>query len=217
MAKNEVLLEVTEKHLNTGLRGVPVGTCRTSFVTPSEGVHYCGYPITELASFEPEDIIYLLFNKELPTAEQSVAIRQDLASRAAIPGDLESVLKTLPKFGHPMDWLSVGIHTLGMLETTNDWKEDALNLIARMPRLMGLIFRIREGREENIPADDTSLSMVERFVRTLDIDDADDEKMKQIISTYLVLHMDHGGGNLSTFAGKAIASSKATLYSSISS
>ena len=215
MADKEVLLEVTEDHLNTGLRGVPVGTCRTSFVTPSEGVHYCGYPITELATFEPEDIVYLLFNKELPTQEQSVAIRQDLAARAALPGDLESVLKSLPKFGHPMDWLSVGIHTLGMLETTNDWKEDALNLIARMPRLMGLIFRIREGREENIPADDTSLSMVERFVRTLDLHGADDEKMKQIISTYLVLHMDHGGGNLSTFTGKAIASSKATVYSSM--
>jgi len=215
MAENEVLLEVTEKHLNTGLRGVPVGTCRTSFVTPTEGVHYCGYPITELATFEPEDIVYLLFNKELPNAEQSVAIRQDLASRAALPGDLESVLKTLPKFGHPMDWLSVGIHTLGMLETTNDWREDALNLIARMPRLMGLIFRIREGREQDIPADDTSLSMVERFVRTLDLHDTDPVKMSQIISTYLVLHMDHGGGNLSTFVGKATASSKATVYSSM--
>jgi len=215
MADKEVLLEVTEDHLNTGLRGVPVGTCRTSFVTPSEGVHYCGYPITELATFEPEDIVYLLFNKELPTPEQSVEIRKDLASRAALPGDIESVLKALPKFGHPMDWLSVGIHTLGMLETTNDWKEDALNLIARMPRLMGLIFRIREGREQNIPADDTSLSMVDRFVRTLDLHEADDSKMKQIISTYLVLHMDHGGGNLSTFAGKAIASSKATVYSSM--
>ncbi len=215
MANNEVLLEVTEDHLNTGLRGVPVGTCRTSFVTPSEGVHYCGYPIAELATFEPEDIVYLLFNKELPTQEQSVAIRQDLAARATLPGDLESVLKSLPKSGHPMDWLSVGIHTLGMLETTNDWKEDALNLIARMPRLMGLIFRIREGREENIPADDASLSMVERFVRTLELHGADDEKMKQIISTYLVLHMDHGGGNLSTFTGKAIASSKATVYSSM--
>ena len=215
MAENEVLLEVTEKHLNTGLRGVPVGTCRTSFVTPTEGVHYCGYPITELATFEPEDIVYLLFNKELPNAEQSVAIRQDLASRAALPGDLESVLKTLPKFGHPMDWLSVGIHTLGMLETTNDWREDALNLIARMPRLMGLIFRIREGREQDIPADDTSLSMVERFVRTLDLHETDPVKMSQIISTYLVLHMDHGGGNLSTFVGKATASSKATMYSSM--
>ncbi|HJL97029.1 MAG TPA: citrate/2-methylcitrate synthase [Candidatus Poseidoniaceae archaeon] len=215
MTNNEVLLEITEKHLNTGLRGVPVGTCRTSFVTPSEGVHYCGYPITELAKFEPEDIVYLLFNKELPNAEQSAAIRQDLAARSALPGDVESVLKTLPKSGHPMDWLSVGIHTLGMIDTTNDWMEDALNLIARMPRLMGLIFRIRDGREQNIPADDPTLSMVDRFVNTLDLHDSDNAKMRQIISTYLVLHMDHGGGNLSTFAGKAIASSKATVYSAM--
>ena len=210
-----MLLELTDKHLNIGLRGVPVGTCRTSFVTPTEGVHYCGYPIRELASFEPEDIVYLLMNKELPNASQSQEIRKDLASRAKIPGDLESVLSTLPKFGHPMDWLSVGIHTLGMFETTDDWKEDALNLIARMPRLMGLIFRIREGRDSNIPEDDTSLSLVDRFINTLGLQNVDHGVMKRVISTYLILHMDHGGGNLSTFTGKAVASGKATVYSSI--
>lgn len=215
MGDKEVLLEVTADHLNTGLRGVPVGTCRTSFVTPTEGVHYCGYPIAELAEFEPEDIIYLLFNKELPNAEQSAAIRADLASRAEIPGDMESILRNLPKYGHPMDWLSVGIHTLGMFETTGDWKEDALNLIARMPRLMALIFRIREGREEDIPADDTSASLVDRFVNTLDVSGVDKDKMRSVIATYLVLHMDHGGGNLSTFTGKAIASGHATVYSAM--
>ena len=215
MTDDDVLLELTDKHLNIGLRGVPVGTCRTSFVTPTEGVHYCGYPIRELASFEPEDIVYLLMNKELPNASQSQQIRKDLASRAKIPGDLESVLRTLPKFGHPMDWLSVGIHTLGMFDTTDDWKEDALNLIARMPRLMGLIFRIREGRDSNIPEDDTSLSLVDRFINTLGLENIDQDVMKRVISTYLVLHMDHGGGNLSTFTGKAVASGKATVYSSI--
>ena len=215
MSDKEVLLEVTSDHLNTGLRGVPVGTCRTSFVTPTEGVHYCGYPIAELATFAPEDIIYLLFNKELPTPEQSKEIRAELAARATIPGDVESVLKTLPRDGHPMDWLSVGIHTLGMLETTNDWRADAMNLIARMPRLMGLIFRIRDGRADGIPADDPQASLVDRFVNTLDLKDVDKEKMTQVISTYLVLHMDHGGGNLSTFSGKAIASGHATVYSSM--
>ena len=215
MTENKVLLEVTDSHLNTGLRGVPVGTCRTSFVTPNEGVHYCGYPISELASFDPEDIVYLLFNKELPTPEQSTVFRQDLASRAIIPGDVESILHTLPKFGHPMDWLSVGIQALGMFETVDDWREDALNLIARMPRLMGLIFRIRENRTTEIPADDSSMSLVDRFVRTLDLEGVDRAKMKRVISTYLVLHMDHGGGNLSTFTGKAIASGKATLYSAM--
>ncbi len=215
LTDEDVLLELTDKHLNIGLRGVPVGTCRTSFVTPTEGVHYCGYPIRELASFEPEDIVYLLMNKELPNSSQSQEIRKDLASRAKIPGDLESVLHTLPKFGHPMDWLSVGIHTLGMFDTTDDWKEDALNLIARMPRLMGLIFRIREGRDSNIPEDDTSLSLVDRFINTLGLENVDQDVMKRVISTYLVLHMDHGGGNLSTFTGKAVASGKATVYSSI--
>ena len=215
MSDKEVLLEVTSDHLNTGLRGVPVGTCRTSFVTPTEGVHYCGYPIAELAAFAPEDIIYLLFNKELPTPEQSKQIRSELAARATIPGDVESVLKTLPRDGHPMDWLSVGIHTLGMLETTNDWRADAMNLIARMPRLMGLIFRIRDGRADEIPADDPQASLVDRFVNALDLKGVDKEKMTRVISTYLVLHMDHGGGNLSTFSGKAIASGHATLYSSM--
>lgn len=215
MVDEDVLLEMTKEHLNIGLRGVPVGTCRTSFVTPTEGVHYCGYPIRELAGFEPEDIVYLLMNKELPNAAQSQEIRQDLASRAKIPGDLESVLRALPKFGHPMDWLSIGIHTLGMFETTEDWKEDALNLIARMPRLMGLIFRIREGRDSNIPEDDTSMSLVDRFIHTLELENVDKDIMRRVISTYLVLHMDHGGGNLSTFTGKAVASGKATVYSSI--
>ncbi len=215
MSDKEVLLEVTSDHLNTGLRGVPVGTCRTSFVTPTEGVHYCGYPIAELATFAPEDIIYLLFNKELPTPEQSEEIRAELAARATIPGDVESVLKTLPRDGHPMDWLSVGIHTLGMLETTNDWRADAMNLIARMPRLMGLIFRIRDDRADGIPADDPHATLVDRFVNALDLKGVDKEKMTRVISTYLVLHMDHGGGNLSTFSGKAIASGHATVYSSM--
>lgn len=215
MSDKEVLLQVTTDHLNTGLRGVPVGTCRTSFVTPTEGVHYCGYPISELASFAPEDIIYLLFNKELPNAEQSKEIRAELSARATIPGDLESVLKSLPKDGHPMDWLSIGIHTLGMFETTNNWRDDAMNLVARMPRLMGLIFRIRDGRSENIPVDDPHASLVDRFVNTLDLTGVDKQKMTRVIATYLVLHMDHGGGNLSTFSGKAIASGHATVYSSM--
>ena len=215
MTGDEPMFTVNRSHLNTGLRGIPVGTCRTSFVTPTEGVHYCGYPIAELAHFAPEDIVYLLFNKELPTPSQAEAFRADLASRGAVPNSVAAVFHTLPRDGHPMDWLSVGIHTLGMLDTTGNWKEDALNLIARMPRMMGLLFRIREGRSENIPEDDLSASMVHRFVRTLDLDGVDQDLMERILATYLVLHMDHGGGNLSTFTGKAVASGHATVYASI--
>ena len=212
----EHLLELTESHLDIGMRGIPVGTCRTSFVTPEEGVHYCGYPITELAGMAPEDVVYLLHNKELPTPEQSEAFRNELSRRAEIPGDLGPIFAALPREGHPMDWLSVGIHTLGMWDCKNDWREDALNLIARLPRMMGLLFRYREGRTENIPDDDISLSMIERFTNTLQLD-VDQEKLIRVLSVYLILHMDHGGGNLSTFVGKAVASGHATLYSAMAS
>ena len=215
MSNEDPLFEITSSHINIGMRGIPVGTCRTSFVTPSEGVHYCGYPIAELASMSPEDVVYLLFNKELPNPKQSAEFKADLQSRGALPDGVESVLSSLPSEGHPMDWLSVGIHTLGMLDGVNNWKEDAMNLIARMPRLLGLIFRYREGRTENIPSDDLSLSLVGRFTNTLDLEDIDSSVMNRVLATYLVLHMDHGGGNLSTFTGKAVASGKATIYSSM--
>ena len=215
VSNEDPLFEITSSHINIGMRGIPVGTCRTSFVTPSEGVHYCGYPIAELASMSPEDVVYLLFNKELPNPKQSAEFKADLQSRGALPDGVESVLSSLPSEGHPMDWLSVGIHTLGMLDGVNNWKEDAMNLIARMPRLLGLIFRYREGRTENIPSDDLSLSLVGRFTNTLDLEDIDSSVMNKVLATYLVLHMDHGGGNLSTFTGKAVASGKATIYSSM--
>ena len=215
LSGDESIFDLTTAHLNTGMRGIPVGTCRTSFVTPTEGVHYCGYPISELAMMSPEDIVFLLFNKELPNLEQSVEFRENLQARGSLPEGIEEVLATLPKDGHPMDWLSIGIHTLGMAGGVGDWKEDALNLIARMPRLLGLIFRYREGRTENIPEDDLSLPLVGRFTHTLDIDNVDKAVMNRVLSTYLVLHMDHGGGNLSTFAGKAVASGHATVYSSM--
>lgn len=217
MTGEEVIFELKNNHLNTGMRGVPVGTCRTSFVTPSEGVHYCGYPISELGGMEPEDVIYLLFNKELPTPEQSMEFKAELASRTALPDGTRAVLSSLPKDGHPMDWLSVGIHTLGMLDGKDDWREDALNLISRMPRLLGLIFRYREGREDGIPEDNAELSLTERFINTLQLEGVDHDKMRRVLNAYLVLHLDHGGGNLSTFTGKAVASGHASFYASIAS
>lgn len=97
LADEESLLELTTAHLNIGMRGVPVGTCRTSFVTPTEGVHYCGYPISELAMMSPEDIIYLLFNKELPNIEQSVEFREDLQSRANFLPEWKKFLQPCPE------------------------------------------------------------------------------------------------------------------------
>ena len=43
------------------------------------------------------------------------------------------------------------------------------------------------------------LGLVENFVHMLGVPGADQAKLTKLLRTFYVLHMDHGGGNLSTF------------------
>lgn len=211
---SKVLFEVTEAHLNTGLRGIPVGTVRTSAVSPTEGVSYDGYPVGDLAYLDPEAVVYLLFNEDLPTDAQLADFKADLAARSAVDPKVLELLGQLPKSGHPMEWLIVGLVYLGMTGRTGDWKEDALNLIARTPTLVANVFRLRSGWGPPI-APRPELGLVENCVHQMGVPGADPDKLRALLRTFYVLHMDHGGGNLSTFTGKAVASGHADVYVSM--
>ena len=210
----DALFEIKDIHLNTGMRGFPVGTCRTSKVDPEEGVSYCGYSIKDLAYRDPEDVVYLLLHRDLPSVEEREAFKQDLNSRAGIPQGVFDVLKQLPKDAHPMEWFYTGISILGMTTKTLDWMEDARNVIARMPELVAAIFRIRSGWGDLI-APDPKLGLIENFVQMLGVPGADKARLSELLRTFYILHMDHGGGNLSTFTGKAVASGHADIYAAL--
>lgn len=212
--QDEVLFTVTRGHLNTGLRGIPVGTCRTSKVDPERGVSYVGNPIADLAEREPEEVVFLLLERRLPSEEELVAFRADLRSRRGIPRAVLNGLAALPRDGHPMEWLIAGLNLLGMTSKTGDYAEDARNLIARAPELVAAIFRIRSGWGEPI-ASDPELDLIADFVQMLGVPGADPERLTRLLKTFYILHMDHGGGNLSTFTGKAIASGRADLFASM--
>ncbi len=211
---DDVLFEVKNEHLNTGLRGFPVGTCRTSKVDPIKGLSYVGYPIADLAFEEPEAIIYLLFHKTLPDAQQLADFKADLARRAVVDSRVIDLLKSLPKDGHPMEWLICGLMYLGMTGKTGDYREDGLNMIARSAELIANIFRIRSGWGEPI-ASQPELGLVENFVNMMGVPGGDQDRLTKLLRVFYVLHMDHGGGNLSTFTGKAVASGLADQYSSL--
>ena len=57
----EVLFQITKEHLDTGLRGFPVGYCTTSTVDPQKGLFYGTYPVSEVDEWEPEKVIFLLY------------------------------------------------------------------------------------------------------------------------------------------------------------
>jgi citrate synthase len=215
MAAPKTLLEITEANLNTGLRGYPVGTCRTSAVSPTMGVTYVGYTLDDLHDKAAEAVIYLLLNKELPTEEQTAALKADMARRSTIDPRVYDVLRALPKQGHPMEWLITGLSVLGMTgkSESNDYREDCLNLIARISTLSAAIFRIREGWGDPIPPRE-DLSFSKNFAYMIGLDGAP-PVMSDLLRLFYILHMDHGGGNLSTFVGKSVASGKADMYSSI--
>ena len=211
---SEVLFQITRKHLNSGLRGYPVGTCWTSRVDPNEGVSYVGYPIADLAYLDPEAVIHLLHRKRIPNDEELAAFKTDLASRATLDPRVLELLAGLPRDGHPMEWLGAGLLYLGMTGRTGDYAEDALNLVARSAELVAGIFRLRSGWGDPI-ASRPELGLVENFVHMLGIPGGDPERLTRLMRTFYVLHMDHGGGNLSTFTGKAVASGLGDMYTSM--
>ena len=210
----EVLFTVTKEHLNTGLRGFPVGTVRTSKVDPQEGVSYVGYPIKDVAHLDPEAIVYLLFKKELPNADQLASFKKELVGRSKVNPKVIELLKGLPKEGHPMEWLIAALSFLGMTSKKGDFVEDGLNLIAQSSEIVAAIYRIRSGWGDPIKSE-PERGLAENFVHMLGVPGGDTKALTKMLRTFYVLHVDHGGGNLSTFVGKAVASGLADQYASL--
>lgn len=213
MAESEVLFTITKDQLETGLRGVPVGYCPTSSVDPLLGLFYGGYPVEKLAYNEPEEVIYLLFNRELPNAEQLAEFKKVLVAHSKLNPEIIKHLKALPKEGHPMKWFMHGLNLMGMYSGTGDYKKDAMNVVAQLPELVAAIYRIRSGWGETIESK-PELGYIENFVNMLNPPNTN-ENLLQLMKVFNVLHFDHGGGNLSTFVGKAIASGQEDMYGSL--
>lgn len=213
---DKVLFEVTEDQLETGLRGVPVGYCITSYVDPQKGLFYRGKPVSELYTHSPEEIIYLLFYGKEGSQEEISDFSHQLKSRGHCSQAVIRHIEALPRQGHPMKLLSEALLILGMLESQDDYKEDCINLIAKLPHLVATVINHHAGWGET-PAPNSQLGYMENFTEMLQIPDVDKKVLCEILTLFNLLHYDHGGGNLSAFVGKAVASGLEDLYGSIAS
>lgn len=211
---SDILFEITKDNLETGLRGVPVGYCTTSTVEPEKGLIYSGKNVQDLAFKQPEEVIYLLYHGKEPSASELASFKQDLASRSKCKPAMIEHIHRLPKEGHPMHCYAAAILLAGMYECTDEYQEDCLNLIAKIPEITAHVINSREGWDGCNPSN-PGLGYMENFVHMLNVPSGNAKELTEAFKLFNILHYDHGGGNLSTFVGKAVASGLEDMYGSI--
>lgn len=211
---SEALFEVTKDNLESGLRGVPVGYCTTSTVDPIKGLFYAEKSVDELAFKEPEEVIYLLYHGHDGSKEELAAFKEDLKQRATCQAEIFEYIQALPQSGHPMQLLSCALLIAAIFEGADDYKEDCLNLIAKMPMIVAAVINTHAGWGGCNPSN-PALGYMENFAQMLNVPNANLAELTEALKLFNILHFDHGGGNLSTFVGKAVASGLEDMYGSI--
>lgn len=211
---SEVLFEITKDNLETGLRGYPCGYCTTSFVDPQKGVVYVGRPVDEIVNWGPEKIIYLLASGREGSDQELKKFKEELGKRAVCSPEMLKHIRTLPRKGHPMKLLCAAMFIAGMYEGLNNYKEDCINIIAKMPEIVATVINYHAGWGDTPPSK-PELGYMENFAQMLNVPQRNLPKLAEALKLFNVLHYDHGGGNLSTFVGKATASGLADMYDSL--
>lgn len=212
--EDEVLFEVTKKHLETGLRGIPVGFCNTSAVDPTKGLCYRGLDIASLCRWQPERVMYLIFYGSEGSSEEIEKFSNDLKSRAFLSHKTKKYINALPREGTVMQILRCALGIVSMVEGCGNYKEDALNIMAKMPQLVAGSINHHAGWGQT-PESNPDLSLTDNFIHLLNFPDKNSSLLSEAMRLFAVVHFDHGGGNLSAFVGKAVASGLEDMYGSL--
>lgn len=194
-------------------------------------LYYRGYNIKDivkgfLEAKHPgfEETAYLLLFGELPTEKELHEFQVMLAERRMLPPNfVRDVIMKAPS----RDMMN-GISRCILQMYSYDAKADdtsipnvlrqCLNLISQFPMLMVYCYHAynyKRGQDLYIYAPDPQLSTAENILMMLREDRKYTELEAKILDMALVLHMDHGGGNNSTFTTHVVTSSGTDTYSTI--
>lgn len=206
-------------HIAKGLAGVYSDTTRISKVfEETNTLTYYGYPVQELAErCRFEEVAYLLWHGELPTAEELKEFEGQERAERAISPQLMTVLKQFRKDAHPMDTLRTAVSFLGVedaeaaLITRPSNMRKALKMLAKIPTIIAADFRLRKGMEPIAPRMD--LTMAENFFHMY-FGEVPDAKVVRCFDASLTFYAEHGF-NASTFTARTIVSSLSDIYAAV--
>ena len=208
-----------DPEIRKGLVGVVADTTAISKVNPdTNSLLYRGYPVQELAAgCTFEEVAYLLWHGELPTAEQLDDLVETGRAQRALTPELRAAIELMPTTAHPMDVLRTAVSVMGAADpTTPDASPAAsyaksVRLLAQVPAVIAYDQRRRRGEELVEPRPD--LGYVENFLH-MTFGAVPDDVVVDAFRVSLVLYAEHSF-NASTFTARVITSTMADLYSAV--
>lgn len=208
-----------QQEIYKGLAGVPVDYTAISKVNPeSNSLLYRGYPVQELAAKKSfEEVAWLLWKGELPTAAELASFTKQERSMRALDDVVKKVIDDLPLTAHPMDVVRTAVSVIGALDPNADDASPAGNLaksirlFAKLPAVVSYDQRRRHGQSLIAPREDLDYS--ENFL-WMTFGEIPEAVVVDAFRISLVLYAEHSF-NASTFTARVITSTLSDLYSAV--
>jgi len=231
---NKKVGEVILSQIYQGMRGITGLVSETSLLDAQEGIRFRGYSIPELQQKLPkakgggeplpEGLFYLMLIGELPTDEDASHVTSVWQRRSHVPNHVFAAIEALPMNAHPMTQFVIAIMALQTesqfakkyaagMNKKDYWEatfDDAMDLIARLPRVAAYIYRRKYKGGEHIQPNGL-LDWAGNFAHMLGYED---EGFKELMRLYMTIHADHEGGNVSAHATHLVGSALADPYQS---
>ena len=224
--------EVNLSQVYQGMRGITGLVSETSLLDAQEGIRFRGYSIDELKKLlpayqkdgepMPEGLFYLMLMNKLPTEHDAHEITNFWQRRSHVPNHVFDTIDALPLHTHPMTMFVIGVMSLQTesnfsreyakgLNKKDYWNstfEDAMDLIARLPRIAAYIYRKKYKNDQHIHPNGL-LDWSGNFAHMLGYSD---DSFKELMRLYLTIHADHEGGNVSAHATHLVGSALSDPY-----
>ena len=192
---------------------------------------YRGYDVRELvrggigSRFIYEEGAYLLLFGELPTKEQLEEFRTIIYQCMTLPTNFTRDVIMKAPTADIMNSMTRSILTLASYDARRDnlaldnVLRQCLQLIGIFPMLAAYGYHAYNHYENNgsmyIHRPKARYSLAENFLRMMRPDTEFTELEARVLDIALLLHMEHGGGNNSTFTMRVVTSSGSDTYSAI--
>ena len=202
-----------------GLAGVVVDATAISKVNPeTNSLLYRGYPVQELAASKSfEEVAWLLWHGELPTASELAGFQKSERAQRALDANVKRVIDELPLTAHPMDVVRTAVSVIGASDPhTDDSTPEgnlakSITLFAKLPAIVSYDQRRRRGEGVIEPRDDLDYSA--NFL-WMSFGEIPDDVVVDAFRVSLILYAEHSF-NASTFTARVITSTLSDLYSAV--